>query len=158
MGETYCDIPVQKHWVSSGGSDHMSFLDRGYAAIGGRARVSLVSFRRWWRRRAAWPLREVVGELIEEFVLQQHIAVAVSRYDNRNRRLRFCVGERGWTLLPGTRPSTPGLTPDRLRAAAALLNDLGLLEAVGAQGRDKTYTLADAGDEVLRRFAERSVG
>ena len=129
-----------------------------YAATGGRTRLSMATLAKWWHRRAAWPLRDVIGELIEELVLQQHVAIAVSRYDNQKRRLRFSMGERGWELLPSTVPSTPGLTPDRLVAATALLDDLALLRVVGGSPTEPSFEITAGGEAVLARFEAMHAG
>lgn len=125
---------------------------RLFAATGGRPRLALPEAQRWWTRRARWKLREVLTELIEEQVLQQHVGVAVSRFDNNRRRLRFSPGEEGWTLLPGTSPSTPGLTPDRIGAALALLADLDLVRRVDDGDRyEPAYEVTEEGRDVLER-------
>lgn len=130
-----------------------------YAATGMRQRVSMTEYLRWWRRRDGWTVREVLGELLEEFVLQQHVGVAVARFDNQRRRLRFCGGEEGWSLLPGARPFdyNPDFTRDRLGAALALLHDVGLIdERPKAEGADVTYTLAPDGRATLERFLKHA--
>lgn len=99
-------------------------------------------------------MRSVVGELLEELVLQQHVGIAVSRFDGAGRRLRFSLGDRGWELLPGSVPSTPSLTPDRLQASLGLLEDLGLLRGVGAPGREQPKRITKTGRSVLGRVLE----
>jgi hypothetical protein len=107
---------------------------RDFAAQGDRRRISLVFFLDWWRRRSQLPLRQLLSEMLEELVLQQHVAVAVSRFDNEKRRLRFCNDELGWELLPGTKPFVPNLTPDRIEALLDLLCDISVLSKT-ADGR-----------------------
>ena len=131
---------------------------RSYALTGHFQRISLVHFEQWWTRRGRFPLAEVLAELMEELVLQQHVAVAVSRYDNEKRRLRFSNGERGWELLPGTKPTQPGLTPDRIGASLELLNDLALLVPIGERYREVAYGLDPSGRELARRFEEHFGG
>jgi hypothetical protein len=129
-----------------------------FYATGGRTRLSLAEQLRWWGRRARWSLREVIGELLEEQVLQQHVGVAVSRFDNDRRRLRFSPGEEGWTLLPGTVPSTPGLTPDRIGAALALLEDVDLVRSLDGERYEPAYKVTARGRKVLERVLTAGVG
>ena len=126
-----------------------------FAATGTRQRISMTEYQRWWRRREGWTVREVLGELLEEFVLQQHVGVAVARFDNQRRRLRFCGGEEGWTLLPGAKSNdyNPDFTRDRLGAALALLHDVALLDERPRQaGEDISYKLTSSGRATLERF------
>ena len=122
-------------------------LEERFLTEGARLRISLATWQRWWRRRAEEPFDRVLAEMLSELVLQQHVAVAVSRFDNDKRRLRFCNDKRGWELLPGTLPAEPRLTPDRIPALTSLLGDLGLLHAT-PEGR---WRLADSGRAVLDR-------
>ncbi len=131
---------------------------RTYALTGHFQRISMVHFEQWWSRRGRFPLREVLAELMEELVLQQHVAVAVSRYDNENRRLRFSTGERGWELLPGTKPTLPTLTPDRVEASLDLLNDLALLVPVGERYRQVAFAIDPSGRKLCRHFAAHCSG
>ncbi len=142
---TLASLALTSAWVPDGGELH------DFAATGGRTRISLLTFARWWSERGRFPLRSVVGELLEELVLQQHVGIAVSRFDGAGRRLRFSLGDRGWELLPGSVPSTPSLTPDRLQASMGLLEDLGLLRAAGSQGREQAMRVTKAGRAVLER-------
>jgi hypothetical protein len=119
--------------------------DNAFAAIGGRRRISLVHFKHWWARRREVKLQRALEDMLQELVLQQHVAVAVSRFDNENRRLRFSEDECGWEALPGTLPSEPGLTPDRLLAMLSLLSDLALVAQV-----DERFTVTNAGRDLLR--------
>ncbi len=131
---------------------------RLFAADGQRPRVSLVTFRQWWRKRSFANVRDVIGDLLQELVLQQHVAIAVFRYDNEKRRLRFSTGERGWELLPGTKPTKPVLLPDRLAACAAMLNDLALLREIARRDQEPAYGVTDEGREVAREFAALRTG
>ncbi len=123
---------------------------REFAALGGRWRLSLTAHQRWWRYRIDRPILSSLSEFLSELVLQQHVAVAVSRFDNDKRRLRLCNDELGWSLLPGTRPRRPRPTPDRLDALTALLADLDLITS-GEEG----WVLTGEGSRILERVAER---
>lgn len=123
---------------------------RRFADTGGRTRISLLYFRDWFARRGQWPLREVLAELLEELVLQQHVGVAVARFDNVARRLRFSNGDRGWELLGTTTPTVPFITIDRIAAYLHLLTDLGLVEQDDA--RDPTWRVRPEGRTALARF------
>lgn len=120
----------------------------GFSVMGRRDRISLLHFRSWWEHRAATSVRDALREMLEELVLQQHVAVAVARFDNKQRRLRFCNDEQGWELLPGSEPAVPSLTPDRIWALLQLMSDLGLVEVDEAG-----FQLADPGRKLLGRLA-----
>lgn len=126
---------------------------REFATIGGRLRIGLPAFANWWTDRERFSLGSVLTEMALEFVLQQHVAVAMSRLTNEKRRLRFCNDEGGWSLLPGTSPTRPTMTPDRIRALMALLADIGLLEEANTG-----YRISAAGDalrlDALDKWAE----
>ena len=126
--------------------------DHGFAAIGDRRRISLLHFKTWWARRANVPLREVLVDFLEELVLQQHVAIAVARFDNEQRRLRFSNDEGGWIPLPGSVPAIPRLTPDRIGALLRLMADLVLVDEA-----DDLFLITDAGRRVLDQVGERIV-
>ncbi len=94
------------------------------------------------------PLRAALIDFLEELVLQQHVAVAVSRFDNDQRRLRFSNDDGGWALLPGTKPIAPTLTPDRIGAALALMADLALVDS-----DEGHFTVNEAGKAVCAQVA-----
>lgn len=127
---------------------------RRFAETGGHLRISLCSFATWWRRRANWTLRDVLAEMLEELVLQQHVGIAVARFDNQTRRLRFCQGERGWELLGEDRLSVPILTQDRIATLLLLLADLRLVERVSAEGSKVAWRQRPEGTDVLKRFLQ----
>ncbi len=124
--------------------------EHGFAKIGDRRRISLLHFKTWWTRRAAVPLRAVLVDFLEELVLQQHVAVAVARFDNEQRRLRFSNDDIGWGSLPGSSPPVPRLTPDRIEALLYLMADLALVEEANTR-----FTLTDAGRLILGRVGDR---
>jgi hypothetical protein len=121
----------------------------GFAQTGDRRRISLVHFKAWWAGRASVPFREALTDMLEELVLQQHVAVAVARFDNEQRRLRFSNDELGWEMLPGSDIAIPSLTPDRILALLRLMTDLALLEE-----ENGAFLITDAGRDVLRRVQE----
>lgn len=122
----------------------------GFARMGERRRISLLDFKMWWARRAAVPLRAALVDFLEELVLQQHVAVAIARFDNKQRRLRFSNDEMGWVALPGSSPAVPRVTPDRIGALLYLMADLALVDEANAR-----FTLNDAGRQILSRVGER---
>ena len=126
-----------------------------FAEMGARERISLVSFSRWWKRRTQFPLSEVLKELVQELILQQHVAVAVSRVDDGRSRLRFCNDERGWSFLTTT-PIRPWTTPDRVRAMLMLLADLDLLAQEENAG-SLSFRLTASGERTLERVEHESV-
>ncbi|HEX9291086.1 MAG TPA: hypothetical protein VF904_16315, partial [Anaeromyxobacteraceae bacterium] len=101
-----------------------------FASTGGAQRIAIPFFLAWWRDRHRFRLGGVTAEMLTELVLEQHSAVAMARFDGKNRRLRFGKDEHGWMLLPGTTPTVPTLTPDRIAAMLALLEDLALVDRV----------------------------
>lgn len=122
----------------------------GFAALGHRRRVSLLDFKTWWQRRAIVPLRDALVDFLEELVLQQHVAVAVSRFDDNQRRLRFSNDEAGWARLDGSKAAIPALTPDRIGALLSLMTDLALVDKA-----DESFTVTDAGRKVLDQVDEQ---
>ena len=126
-----------------------------FADMGARERISLVSFSRWWKRRAQFPLSEVLKELMQELVLQQHVAVAVSRVNDGRSRLRLCNDERGWSLLADA-PSRPRPTPDRVGAMLALLADLDLLLQEG-DATHPFFRITPSGEQLLERIEREAV-
>jgi hypothetical protein len=116
-----------------------------FASTGGAQRMAIPFFLAWWKDRERFRLDRVTAEMLTELVLEQHTAVAMARFDGLNRRLRFGKDEHGWMLLPGTTPTVPTLTPDRIAAMLALLADLGLVERVTGDA----FRVTASGVEIL---------
>lgn len=126
-----------------------------FGAIGGVQRISMPFFLEWWKDRERFRIDRVIGELLTELVLEQHSAVAMARFDGVNRRLRFGNDEQGWMLLPGTNPTLPTLTRDRIGAMVALLVDLELLARVTDNACRVTATGANLLKSIETHWAER---
>lgn len=144
---TFAVLTLIKEFVPAAGP----LLD--FASLGGRRRISLPEFHKWWLRRDIYPLGDVLAEMIDELILQQHVAVAVARFDNEQRRLRFCNDERGWQLLPGTEVSIAGITPDRIQAFMALLADVDVFQRADDGSGEAAYSITEVGEELSRRVA-----
>ena len=101
---------------------------RASLSYGGPPRISLLHWAKTVRRLQGLPLRQAMLHILENFVLSQHFAVAVSRFDGATQRLRISIEEEGLRLLV-PQPWVPVVSPDRLNAALALAADCGLIRA-----------------------------
>jgi hypothetical protein len=73
-------------------------------------------------------LRSLWAEIIEAWVIGQHVRWSVARNGDGTQRLRIALGERGWMRLRKGRLSGPfGPTSDRLWTAIALAAECGLI-------------------------------
>lgn len=99
---------------------------RSSLARGGPPRISLRHWASTVRRLEGFPVRRALLHIIENFVLSQHFAVAVSRFDGATQRLRISIEEEGLRLLVAE-PWVPVVSPDRLDAALYLASDCGLI-------------------------------
>jgi len=70
--------------------------------------------------------------MLDELLLQQHVAIAVTRFDNEQRKLRFSYDEVGWDKLPGVSDSIPRLHLSRILALLKLMADFELLADAGS--------------------------
>jgi len=113
---------------------------------GKRLRVSLGFFARWAAERSHLTLGQFLGEMLHEFVLQQHMAIAVARMDGEGQRLRFHQQEAGWELLDKVKPDELPVTADRLKAMVELLRDCRLADRDG-----DNYRSTAKGREVAQR-------
>ncbi len=100
---------------------------RRFLARGKAERISLWHWADVIRRLSPLPLRTALLHIIENFILSQHFATAVMRFDGRTQRLRICIEEEGLCPLV-SRPWRPAVSPDRLDAALALGADCGLIQ------------------------------
>jgi hypothetical protein len=134
--------PVEAAWILIGlvqwtqwlaeEADHRADLQRG-----GVDRISLWHLHESFTRAADRPLVEWMQDILERWVLGQHLRVATLRSDGRAQRLRFGFGEEGLEFY-ANRPSTPVLTQDHLAAALSLMDNCGLIAGDPASG---TYAL-----------------
>jgi hypothetical protein len=67
-------------------------------------------------------------EIIESWVLGQHVRWAVARSGDETQRLRVAIDEGGWIRLRSKMSGPFRPTPDRLNTALALSSDCGLLK------------------------------
>jgi hypothetical protein len=80
------------------------------------------------------PMLDLWCEIIESWVLAQHVRWSVARSGDETQRLRVAVDEGGWVRL---RPKLSGPfrpTPDRLFTALSLATDCGLLKRTNNDG------------------------
>lgn len=86
------------------------------------------------------PMQALWDEIIESWVLGQHVRWSVMRSGDDTQRLRVAVDEGGWVRLR-TKISGPFRpTPDRLATALALSANCGLLRRT--KDDEPLYTLA----------------
>lgn len=100
--------------------------------LGREERMSINWFFDWVSQRLDQGIESFVKDAFEQLVFGQHIRVALSRFDGKNQRLRFVLGDEG--IIP-TRSaanklteSLPGWTADRLTSFSQLLCDLSILD------------------------------
>jgi hypothetical protein len=67
------------------------------------------------------------NEIIESWVLGQHVRWSVARSGDETQRLRLAVDEGGWVRLRSKLSGPFRPTPDRLATALALSANCGLL-------------------------------
>jgi hypothetical protein len=73
-------------------------------------------------------LGSVWAEIVERWVIGQHVRWSVARNGDGTQRLRVALDERGWVRLRKGEPSGPfGPTPDRLATALALAAECDLI-------------------------------
>jgi len=135
---TLGSLAILRSYTQQGRESIESFVDHGR-----RLRVSLGLFHRWAEERAELNLEEFLTELLLEFVLQQHTAIAAARLDATGQRLRFCKQEDGWELLDKVKLGRLPITQDRLESLLELLVDCAVLHRTGDD-----YTVTEAGREV----------
>jgi hypothetical protein len=71
------------------------------------------------------------SEILEAWVIGQHVRWSVVRNGDDTQRLRIALGDRGWMRLRKGRLSGPFRpTLDRLGTAMALAADCGLVEGL----------------------------
>ncbi|MHC2001804.1 hypothetical protein ACYQR9_15380 [Methylobacterium sp. CM6241] len=89
-------------------------------------------------------LRSLWAEIIEAWVIGQHVRWSVARNGDGTQRLRIALGERGWMRLRKGRLSGPfGPTSDRLWTAMALAAECGLV-ARDTESEDEAFLAVSA--------------
>jgi hypothetical protein len=97
---------------------------------GGIDRISLTHFSAGFRRFADRPVGEWLTDIMERYVISQHMRVATYRFDGRAQRLRFALGENGLEFYD-EKPTVPQWTQDHLATLLSLLSDCGLISEDG---------------------------
>jgi hypothetical protein len=89
---------------------------------------------------ADMPIQTLWNEIIESWVLGQHVRWSVARSGDETQRLRVAVDEGGWVRLRSKLSGPFRPTPDRLAAALSLSTNCGLLRRT--KDDEPLYTLA----------------
>ena len=88
-------------------------------------------------------LRSFWTEIIEAWVIGQHVRWSIARNGDGTQRLRIALGDRGWIRLRQGRLSGPFRpTADRLATALALASECGLVERASDFDEEATYIAA----------------
>lgn len=69
-----------------------------------------------------------MADLLERWILGQHLSVATLRYDGRSHRLRFSLEEQGLEFY-ANKPFRPIISRDHLAAALSLMTETQLIDA-----------------------------
>lgn len=75
------------------------------------------------------PMPDLWREIIESWVLAQHVRWSVARSGDETQRLRIAVDEGGWVRLRSKLSGPFRLTPDRLSTALSLSANCGLVRS-----------------------------
>lgn len=123
--------PVQAAWLLVGLVQWTRWLgeeadQRADLQRGGVDRISLWHLHESFTRAADRPLVEWMQDILERWIIGQHLRVATLRSDGRTQRLRFGFGEEGLEFYADA-PSVPVLTPDHLAAAVSLMDNCSLI-------------------------------
>lgn len=108
------------NWLSLE-NESQSLLTKGAAE-----RVSLSHQLRHFTNRGDLPFGEWLCEVIETWVIGQHLKFATYRFDGGTQRLRFTFDEDGLEFL-AEKPSSPIVSRDHLAAALSLMTECGLI-------------------------------
>ena len=109
-------------WMQEDPSFHED-LARGEDA----RRISLKHQLARWRRFADREVRIWIADILERWVLSQHLSVATYRYDGRTQRLRFSFDEKGLEFY-ADKPFRPIISQDHLWAALSLSSEAKLID------------------------------
>lgn len=120
------------HWIAADADQRLD-LQRG-----GVDRLSLWHLRESFTHATDRPLVEWMQDVLERWIVGQHLRVATLRSDGQAQRLRFGFGEDGLEFY-AHRPSEPVLTEDHLAAALSLMENCDI---VALDPGAKTFSLA----------------
>ena len=90
-------------------------------------RVSLKHQLARWRKFSDREAKVWIADILERWVLSQHLSVATYRYDGRTQRLRFSFDEKGLEFY-ADKPFRPIISQDHLWAALSLSAEAGLID------------------------------
>lgn len=116
------------------------------AAEGSAHRLPLAWWARTVRLNTTKPFSLFLETFIETWLVSQHLAVAASRFDDDNGRMRLSIEDGGLVSVLSARKDcwSPQLSADRLGTALSLLNQCGVITINPGDKRNATtYALAD---------------
>lgn len=100
-----------------------------YGPLGGQAdRLPLWVASQRLRSAHGRSLRSLWAEIIEVWVIGQHVRWSIARNGDATQRLRVALGDRGWVRLWKDHSGPFGPTADRLWTAMALAAECGLVD------------------------------
>lgn len=96
---------------------------------GGVRRISLSYQLERWRKCKGQQFSVWMTDLLERWIIGQHMSVATLRDDGRSKiqRLRFSLEEHGFDFYP-EKPLRPDISRDHLAAALSLMSEIRLIE------------------------------
>lgn len=110
----------------------------GLLSKGGAERVSLSHQLRHFTNRGDLSFGEWLCEVVETWVIGQHLKFATYRFDGGTQRLRFTFDEDGLEFL-AEKPSAPIVSRDHLAAALSLMAECEIVSFDGESGRYQVY-------------------
>lgn len=109
--------------------------------LGGQAdRLPLLLARKRLHAARDRSLKGLWLEMVEAWVIGQHVRWSVVRNGDGTQRLRIALGDRGWIRLRKGLSGPFGPTPDRLSTALALSSACGLIRRTSDPDEEATYS------------------
>lgn len=106
---------------------------------GGVDRISLSYQLEHFSRFEDRPFSDFLCDILERWVISQHMSVATRRFDGRSQRLRFAFDEQGLEFL-AEKPMEPMVSADHLSATLSLMSESGIVNFDAETG---IYTVGD---------------
>lgn len=95
--------------------------------LGSVSRISLSYQLERWRRFKDREFRVWMGDILERWVIGQHLSVGTLRYDGFTQRLRFSLEESGLEFY-ADHPFRPDISRDHLASALSLMSEVKLVD------------------------------
>jgi len=102
-------------------------LIKNALARGGAQRISLSFQHQHFERHQDTPFAEWLCDVLERWVVSQHLYTATYRFDGGSQRLRFTFDENGLEFI-ADEPLQPVVSLDHLEAALSLMSECGIVE------------------------------